>query len=89
MPIISMFYGIVIRMFHFDNDKHKAPHIHVQYGDQSAVIRLPDGLMLSGKLRANKLKLVHAWIEIHRDDLMADWELAVEGQRVFRIQPLR
>jgi len=53
MPIISIFYGIVIRMFHFDNDKHKAPHIHVQYGGQSAVIRLPDGAVLSGKLRAN------------------------------------
>ncbi len=34
MPVLSMFYGIIIRMFHFDRDKHKAPHIHAQYGDQ-------------------------------------------------------
>ena len=37
MPAISMFYGIIIRMFHFDTDKHKAPHIHAQYSDQNAV----------------------------------------------------
>lgn len=89
MPIISMFYGIIVRMYHFNNDKHKSPHFHVQYGDQSAVLRIPDGTVLEGKLRANKLKLVQAWVEIHRDDLVADWKLAVEGQNVFKIQPLR
>jgi hypothetical protein len=89
MPIISMFYGIIVRMYHFNNDKHKSPHFHVQYGDQSAVLRIPDGAVLEGKLRANKLKLVQAWVEIHRDDLVADWKLAVEGQNVFKIQPLR
>jgi hypothetical protein len=35
------------------------------------------------------MKLVLAWIEIHREDLMADWSLAVEGQQVFQIEPLR
>lgn len=89
MPIISMFYGIIVRMFHFDKDRHKSPHIHVQYGEQSAVIRIPDSRVLEGKLKPSKLRLVHAWIEIHREDLMADWRLAVEGQKVFRIEPLR
>jgi hypothetical protein len=89
MPVISMFYGIIIRMFYFDTDKHKAPHIHVQYSDQSAVIGLPAGEVLEGNLKASKLKLVQAWVEIHRDELMADWQLAVEGQPVFKIKPLR
>jgi hypothetical protein len=89
MPVISMFYGIVVRMFHFDADKHKRPHIHVQYGEQSAVISIPGGEVLRGKMKSAKLKLVQAWIEIHQDELMADWELAVEGQKVFRIAPLR
>ncbi len=89
MPIISMFYGIIVRMYHFDNDRHKAPHFHVQYGSQSAVLRIPDGKILEGKLKVNKLKLVQAWVEIHREELMADWTLAVEGQKVFKIQPLR
>jgi hypothetical protein len=89
MPIISMFYGIIVRMFYFDNDRHKSPHIHVQYGGQSTVIRIPDGRILEGNLKPSKLRLAHAWIEIHREELMADWRLAVEGQKVFRIVPLR
>ena len=89
MPVLSMFYGIIVRMFHFDRDKHKAPHIHAQYGDQNAVIAIPSGRVLGGSLKPAKLRLVQAWIEIHKDDLMADWKLAVEGQKVFKIQPLR
>ncbi len=89
MPIISAFYGVVIRMFYFDNAKHKAPHIHVQYADQHVVVGIPAGNVLEGKLKHAKLRLVQAWIEIHRDDLMADWKLAIAGQKVFRVDPLR
>jgi hypothetical protein len=35
------------------------------------------------------MRLVTAWVEIHRDDLMADWELAVSGQQPYKIEPLR
>jgi hypothetical protein len=35
------------------------------------------------------MKLVQAWIEIHREELLADWQLAVEGQQPFKIEPLR
>jgi hypothetical protein len=45
--------------------------------------------VLEGSLPRGKLKLVLAWVEIHGDDLMADWELAVSGQQPFRIEPLR
>lgn len=89
MPVISMFYGIVIRMFFFDTDRHKAPHIHVQYAEQNAVLSIPDGIVLEGEIRVAKLKLVQAWIEIHQEELMADWQLAVEGQSIFKIEPLR
>jgi len=44
---------------------------------------------MEGSLRRAKLKLVQAWIEIHQDELMADWELAVNGQQVFKIDPLK
>ena len=89
MPVISMFYGIIVRMFYFDTAKHKLPHIHVQYGEQNAVIAIAGGKVLQGKIKASKLKLVQAWMEIHHDDLMADWKLAVDGQKVFKIDPLR
>lgn len=89
MPVISMFYGIIVRMFYFDTAKHKSPHIHIQYGGQNAVIQIPDGRILRGKISSTKFKLVQAWMEIHHDELMADWKLATEGQAVFKIEPLR
>ena len=79
MAIISMFYGIIISLYFFDNRRHKKPHIHVKYQGDEAVISIPDGELIEGNLKSNKLKLVEAWIEIHRDEIMADWELASEG----------
>ena len=89
MPVISMFYGVMVLMYYFDNKKHHLPHIHAQYGEEEAVISIPEGSVIEGSLRTAKLKLVQAWIEIHRDELMADWELAVNGQAVFKIEPLK
>jgi hypothetical protein len=65
MPVISMFYGVTILMYYFDNKKHRQPHIHVEAGGDEAVISIPDGGVLEGDLRTAKLRLVQAWIEIH------------------------
>ena len=89
MAIISMFYGIIISMYYLDNKKHHMPHIHVKYQDQEAVINLPNGELLEGGIPSNKMKLVQAWIEIHQEELMADWDLAINGENVFKIDPLR
>lgn len=84
-----MFYGIIILMFFFDNKKHHRTHIHAQYGEYEAVIAIDDGEVLEGDLPKPKMKLVQAWIEIHKDELAADWHLAVEGQLPFKIEPLK
>ena len=63
--------------------------MHVEYQGQEAVIAIPSGDVLEGDLPANKLKLVQAWIEIHGDELLADWSLAARGESIFRIEPLR
>ena len=89
MAIIAMFYGIIVSMYYFDNRRHHLPHIHVKYQDQEVVLSIPEGDILEGELKRNKMKLVQAWIEIHQDELMADWELASSGEAVFRIDPLR
>ena len=89
MPILSMFYGIIIRMYFMDDKQHHAPHIHAHYGDDRAVFSIADGALLTGELPSGKARLVQAWIEIHRDELMADWQLAVNGEEVFKIEPLR
>ena len=88
MPTISIFYGIMIRMFFNDIDRHKAPHIHADYQGQVAVYSIADGSILAGEISPAKNKLVVAWIEIHKDDLLADWNLAVNGQNPLPIRGL-
>jgi len=89
MAIISMFYGIIISMYYLDNRQHNLPHIHVKYQDEEAVISIIDGQLLEGTLKISKMKLVQAWIEIHNDELIADWELAINGETIFKIDPLK
>lgn len=89
MPAISMFYGILIFMYFYDDKKHKMPHIHAEYGEHIASIAIEDGTVLSGSLPSNKMKLVQAWIEIHKENLLANWKLAVAGEPVFKIEPLK
>jgi hypothetical protein len=75
-------------MFYKDVEKHKLPHIHASYQESNACYSISEGDVLSGKLPPNKHKLVVAWIEIHKEDLLADWELAVQGNEVFKIKGL-
>jgi hypothetical protein len=89
MPVVSMFYGIIVRLFYFDNKKHQKPHIHVEYQENQAIICIPDGEVMEGFLPKNKLHLVLAWIEIHKEELVADWKLALEGQPIFKIEGLK
>ena len=84
-----MFFGIIVSLYFIDNRKHKRPHIHAKYQDSEAVISIPNGELLDGELPPAKMRLVLAWIEIHKDELMADWDLAVSGQQPFKIDPLR
>ena len=89
VPVISMFYGILIRMYFFDDKQHHMAHIHAEYAGAKAVFAISDGNMLAGTLPAGKTRLVQAWIEIHREELEGDWQLAVNGEAPFRIEPLK
>ncbi|MGD0058893.1 MAG: DUF4160 domain-containing protein [Verrucomicrobiia bacterium] len=89
MAVICMFYGVIVSLYYMDKDKHKRPHFHARYQEHEAVLSIPEGKVLGGALPGNKMKLVQAWIEIHRDELLADWDLAEQGQPVFKIEPLR
>ena len=88
MPIISMFYGIIIRMYLLDNQQHNLPHIHAKYAEFEASITIEDGSILAGELPRKQFRLVQAWIELHRDELMANWEIAISGENPYKIQPL-
>ncbi|MCD8154645.1 MAG: DUF4160 domain-containing protein [Clostridiales bacterium] len=88
MPVISMFYGIIVRMYKENSGKHNIPHIHAEYSGDEIVITL-DGEILEGRIPNNKLKLLEAWIEIHNDELEANWKLLSNGEQFFRIDPLK
>ena len=53
-----------------------------------ASIGIDDGEMLAGQIPRKQLRLVQAWIELHRDELMADWVLARSGELPYKIEPL-
>jgi hypothetical protein len=76
-------------MYFYDNKQHSCPHIHAEYGEHHASIAIENGVVLEGCLPAGKMKLVQAWIEIRKEDLMVNWKLAVAGEPVFKIEPLR
>lgn len=88
MPTLSMFFGIVIRMF-FPPKEHNPPHIHAEYSGSEAVFRVSDAELTSGKFPSKQTRLVQAWIEIHREELVADWKLCQSGEHPFRIDPLQ
>ena len=88
MPVLSTFFGIIVRMYREVGGKHNMPHIHAEYSGDEIVIAL-DGTVLEGGIPKNKLKLLEAWMEIHREDLEANWKLLTNGEQFFRIDPLK
>ena len=85
MPTISMFYGIVIMMYH---DDHNPPHFHARYHGFNASFTF-DGELLKGEMPRKQHQLITAWARIHQDELIANWDLAKEEEQLFRINPLQ
>jgi hypothetical protein len=88
MPTISMFYGIIIRMY-FAPKEHNPPHIHVYYQSETASININTLELLQGKIPSKQMRMVLAWIEIHKDELLANWALCQNGDTPFGIDPLK
>ena len=89
MPVISMFYGLIVLMYYLDNKQHHFPHIHVRYNEHEAIFKIPEADLIGGHLPKAQIRMVEAWIEIHKEELMANWQLAVNGQEVYKIDPLK
>lgn len=86
MPEISLFFGIRITI---NFDDHNPPHFHAKYADSECCVNILDCAVMSGSLPRKQLRLVVAWAEIHKDELMQDWELARNGESPLkRIAPL-
>lgn len=89
MPLISSFYGVLVYLYWLDTRQHHLPHVHAMYAGGEAVFDIATADVLDGTLPRRQTRMVQAWIEIHREELMANWSLAVRGEPVFRINPLR
>lgn len=85
MPIISMFFGIIIRMFY---DEHNPPHLHAEYHAKKAVFDF-QGNILKGSLRSRTAtKLIREWIDLNSLELEKDWKLSKTGKQIKKIAPL-
>lgn len=89
MPIISQFYGIIIRIYFNDSEKHYLEHIHAQYNEYDAVYSIRDLTIIEGDFPPKQHKLVIAWMEIHKDELIALWNISQNDGEFFKIDPLK
>lgn len=83
MPVISRFYGMVVKMY-FIGGEHNPPHIHVMYGEYLGIIAIRTGEMLEGDLPNKALKIVQEWAGIHREALLTMWET----QNIISLPPI-
>lgn len=85
MPVVSTFFGIVIRMFYRE---HGVPHFHAEYQGEQATFTF-DGELLAGRLHSRTaLRLIKDWSVAHRAELEANWNRVQAGEPLERIAPL-
>ena len=85
MPTISEFYGIKVMMFW---NEHMPPYFHAQYGENKILVDIENATVIKGVFPSKQLKLVLAWCEIHREELMLNWENVLRHELLNRINPL-
>lgn len=83
MPILSIFFGIIVRMWH---DDHPPPHIHVEYQGFEALVDIRTGEVTEGRLPKKAAAIVKEWCERHQDALLENWERAQHFEPLERIQ---
>lgn len=89
MPELARFYGLVIRMFTEAGERHHHPHFHVVSARGEAVFAIDDLAILAGALPPRERRLVEAWVELHRIELLENWSRLQAGGTVAPIEPLR
>ncbi len=85
MPTISMFYGILIKMFF---DDHAPPHFHAEYGEHELVITINPIKIIKGDAPKRVKSMVLEWTALHQEELLSDWELCKNMQPPLAIEPL-
>lgn len=86
MPTISRFFGIIISMYW---DEHNPPHFHVRFGEYKCSVSITNISVIVGELPKKQERLVLAWAEIHKNELLQNWELCQKDKQPMQIEPLR
>ena len=84
MPELSRFLGIVIGIF---PREHPPPHFHAVYGEYQITVEINSGV-IHGDFPKRALRLVLEWLDLHQEELIADWDLIQAGHPPKRIEPL-
>ena len=84
MPEISRFFGIIIKMYF---NEHNPPHFHVEYQDYIAIINIEDGTV-KGEMPRKQINLIFQWLDLHKSELLINWELSNSRQPLIKINPL-
>ncbi len=85
MPEISRFFGIIISMYY---DEHNPPHFHAEYGKYEIIINIESGT-IKGEFPKKELRAVLEWYDLHKEELLQDWQLAVNRKPLNKIEPLK
>ena len=89
IKIISAFYGLVVGFQTRNKPKDSSPTLIVVYQEQTIGINLQTAAISFGELPQPKQVLVNAWIEIHREELLVNWQTGYQRGEFFAIEPLR
>ena len=85
MPSVSRFLGIVIYFYFKD---HNPPHFHAVYAEYEAEIGIQNLNIEDGYLPPRIHGLVIEWAQIHKEELMYNWNVAISGGEFKQIAPL-
>jgi len=89
MPEICRFFGVIIRMYWEPDAPHCAAHFHAYYQGEVAVFSINSVELMAGSLPRRQLRLVEAWAELHKEELMKDWSLVESRDIPKPIRPLQ
>ena len=89
MATLSMFFGIIIKMYKERGGRHSRAHIHAQHADKTASFDLETSEILAGEMDKDDVDKINGWMSIHREELFANWKLLEEEGTYFKIEPLR
>jgi hypothetical protein len=85
MPIISVFFGIIVRMYY---KEHEPAHFHAEYQNQQGKFDFSGEMMIGNIQSRTALRLIKEWAAAHTTELQSNWEQMKAGRPLHGIAPL-